>query len=1091
MSKRGLSHNPGDEGDILEKSVKNKKDHNNNVSPDLPLVSTPVTSVTSSTVSPLTSVTTVTSRSRDLSKNGSNSRNLASAEKSAAKKKPGAVLSKSNTTRKGPSAAEGRSPHNPLASTESNDAVNYEAITKSIQSSMLQGFDIMSTKMADMMGKNLNQMQESLAYNYDQRSLDNSVPDHQISEEEVEDDQVSDSRQRLEASFDDDNLEVDTSFLQKRMEARKNKKEKAGFPVSENMAQYLTSCFESPLTMEEFKEKSDQFTRPKNVEWLQSPSVEMMVWRQLPPASKSYDYLVQKTQNVVYQSMTGMARSMELILKREVNAGLAVLSDTIEHTAYNSHVIINEDRKEKIKSILPGQFKMLSGSEEAFQETTPTSLLGDVKEGVSRATEAMKIQGQIFRAKKEKALKKKQNTVQIQHFGKPQYKSGYNNSSQGYKPHSKGGFKPQPGKGRGKNQPGFGKPNQNRAGMVSSYLPEWEKLTSDLFILQCVKGVKIPFIQIPCQSLEPNQYVFDKDRAFAIQNEIDRLLAREAICQVTHTEGCFISNIFTVPKPDGSHRVIIDLSRLNEFIKKETFKMDSLEMARDMMRPNAWLASIDLKDAYHSLAMDKEAQRFLVFKWNGLYFKFLVLPFGLTIAPRVFTKVLKPVFCSLREQGFSAVAYLDDSFLIEKTQEKCKESVDVLTNSFHRLGFVVNQDKSVLNPVQEIRFLGYILNSLSMTIRPTPCKREKALRMIVDLTQDQKFFPIEVGASLIGLLNDLCKGVEYGLAHVKHIEMDKIKALKCAGFLQWKALMSFSQDSLTDLAWWKENVIWRSKKIRITPPKEVLACDASDLGYGAHFTFFEKGTKKELRFNSEWSVDESDTSINFRELNAIYLSLLSIRDKINTNELMVYSDNMTAVTHVKKMGSVRAGPANIIAKRIWSFCEQRDLFLWITHLPGSENVIADEESRCFSEDTEWMLNKALFDWACSRWGVPEIDLFASRRNNQLDRYVAWLPDPFAMHIDAFTLDWGEFNFVYLFPPFRLIARCLQKLQQERVRAILVVPAWWGQIWSAEAHSLAKDMICVKKRKGNLIPDCSVIKKDYAQIENCPLWLILC
>ena len=77
-------------------------------------------------------------------------------------------------------------------------------------------------------------------------------------------------------------------------------------------------------------------------------------------------------------------------------------------------------------------------------------------------------------------------------------------------------------------------------------------------------------------------------------------------------------------------------------------------MAIDLMTENSWLSSIDLKEAYYTLPMCEEHQKYLVFQWQGQFYKFKCLPFGLTSAPRVFTKTLKPIYSVFRdEQGFS------------------------------------------------------------------------------------------------------------------------------------------------------------------------------------------------------------------------------------------------------------------------------------------------------------------------------------------------------------------------------------------------------------------------------------------------------
>ena len=74
-----------------------------------------------------------------------------------------------------------------------------------------------------------------------------------------------------------------------------------------------------------------------------------------------------------------------------------------------------------------------------------------------------------------------------------------------------------------------------------------------------------------------------------------------------------------------------------------------------------------------------------------------------------------------------------------------------------------------------------------------------------------------------------------------------------------------------------------------------------------------------------------------------------------------------------------------------------------------------------------------------------MDLFVSRINAQVMRYVSWRPDPAAIHIDALTFPWGT-QFNYAFPPFSLIGRVLQKMKEEEAELILVNPCWPTKAW---------------------------------------------
>ena len=103
------------------------------------------------------------------------------------------------------------------------------------------------------------------------------------------------------------------------------------------------------------------------------------------------------------------------------------------------------------------------------------------------------------------------------------------------------------------------------------------------------------------------------------------------------------------------------------------------------------------------------------------------------------------------------MAFLDDCFLLESSSDQCSKAIFV-QNLLHDLVFLVNQEKSFI-PKQEIKFLGYVINSISMTVRPTEDKREKAINLILTL-RNSKLFTVREAASLNGLLNDMCKGVD-------------------------------------------------------------------------------------------------------------------------------------------------------------------------------------------------------------------------------------------------------------------------------------------------------------------------------------------
>ena len=121
-----------------------------------------------------------------------------------------------------------------------------------------------------------------------------------------------------------------------------------------------------------------------------------------------------------------------------------------------------------------------------------------------------------------------------------------------------------------------------------------------------------------------------------------------------------------------------------------------------MMTKGCYMANIDLKDAYHSVAVRSEDRKFLKMEWKGKLYQFRALPFGVACAPLVFTRMLKPILASLRSRGQEAVCYLDDLLLFGNSYKLCAMSGQKTTELLVKVGFVINVSKSNFIPTKEI-----------------------------------------------------------------------------------------------------------------------------------------------------------------------------------------------------------------------------------------------------------------------------------------------------------------------------------------------------------------------------------------------------
>ena len=132
--------------------------------------------------------------------------------------------------------------------------------------------------------------------------------------------------------------------------------------------------------------------------------------------------------------------------------------------------------------------------------------------------------------------------------------------------------------------------------------------------------------------------------------------------------------------------MILNLKGLNKHIEKHHFKMDTLWSAVQLVTPNCFMASVDLKDTYYVVPIAEEHHKYLRFYWQGCLYQHTSMPNGLSTAPRCFTKLLKPVYSTLRQYGHLNAGYIDDLYLQGSDTKECLLKISDTQTLFTRLG---------------------------------------------------------------------------------------------------------------------------------------------------------------------------------------------------------------------------------------------------------------------------------------------------------------------------------------------------------------------------------------------------------------------
>ena len=311
-------------------------------------------------------------------------------------------------------------------------------------------------------------------------------------------------------------------------------------------------------------------------------------------------------------------------------------------------------------------------------------------------------------------------------------------------------------------------------------------------------------------------------------------------------------------------RLIINLKKLNSFIKNSHFKMDTIRTVLGLVTPNCWMASLDLKDTYYSVRIHPYFQKYLKFMYNGRLFKYTVFPKGLSICPRKFTKMLKPPLTHLRLMKHIVSGYIEDLYLQGSTYQKCAINVLNSIQMLDNLGLVIHPEKSVFIPQQKMIFLGFVIDSVRMIVMLTEDTIRKLKDLLTFAMDNAHFLRIRDVARLIGHLVSSLPAVKYVTLYYRYLKMDKINTLKCSKG-NFDAHKAISEKSVSEMHWWLRNLDGSFNPIRHPQVDVTLYSDASLAGWGA--------VMNDISIRGRWSVTEAKSHINSLELLAALFAL--------------------------------------------------------------------------------------------------------------------------------------------------------------------------------------------------------------------------
>ena len=202
------------------------------------------------------------------------------------------------------------------------------------------------------------------------------------------------------------------------------------------------------------------------------------------------------------------------------------------------------------------------------------------------------------------------------------------------------------------------------------------------------------------------------------------------------------------------------------------------ETIRTSLQQGEWVTSVDFKDDYFHIPIQEQSRKYLRFHVQGQTYQFKALPFGLSTAPLEFTVVAKEVKLMVMHKGIRIHQYLDDCLVRARSHQVCLQHTKDLVKICQGLGWLVNLEKSELEPKQVFDFVGYQFDLRSGRVRPTP-DRWQTLRTKIQTLLALPTCPVRQFMSLIGLLTATEKQVHLGRLHaIKTCSADLYRCIK-------------------------------------------------------------------------------------------------------------------------------------------------------------------------------------------------------------------------------------------------------------------------------------------------------------------------
>ncbi|XP_032069511.1 uncharacterized protein LOC116506048 [Thamnophis elegans] len=279
--------------------------------------------------------------------------------------------------------------------------------------------------------------------------------------------------------------------------------------------------------------------------------------------------------------------------------------------------------------------------------------------------------------------------------------------------------------------------------------------------------------------------------------------------------------------------------------------MHSLQSILEGIRQGDYLTSIVLTEAYLHISICPDHCCFLRFCYNNCHYQYKALPFGLSSAPRAFTKVLVALTAHLRTVPIRIMSYLDGILILSRSRDRAVVDLDTTVHALQSHGFSINKAKSHLVPTTHILHLEAWFDTEATQVFLSE-ERQDSLRQLISQVDKGSKVSLATLSRLLGKMVSAITIVPWVRLHTRELQWLLLPFQKVQRSTSLVRIILHSEVRHS-LHWWASPAISRGCHFRLED-RITITTDASLTGWGAHLdTHVAQG---------KWSEEESALSIN-------------------------------------------------------------------------------------------------------------------------------------------------------------------------------------------------------------------------------------